>query len=137
MIPLLEFCDQLNHFLDVLRGSRGDLRALAAQRVEVFPEGFNVFLRIVIDGHATLLRFRHDAVVDISEVHDVRHAQALELQIAANNISGNCRAKISDVAIVPDGRPAVIEFRFACDHRAKLFELTGKCVVNAEHWMRV
>ena len=137
MAALFQLFDQRNHFRNVLRRSRGDLRAFAAERIKVFPKGVNVLLSIVVDGHAALLRFRHDAVVDISEVHDVRHAQALELQIPANNISGDRRAKISDVAVVPNGRPAVIEFRFAFDHRAKLFELTGECVVDAEHWMRV
>ena len=137
MIALLEFCDQLNHLRNVLRRTRGDLWPFTAERVKVFPKGVNVLLSIVVDGHAALLRFRHDAVVDIGEVHDVRHAQALELQIPANNISGDCRAKISDVAVIPNRGAAIVKLRFALDHWAKLFELAGKCVVDAEHWMRV
>ena len=117
--------------------ARSDLWPFAAQRVKVFPERLDVLRRVVIDRLPVLLRLGNDAIIDVGEIHYLRDPQAFELEIAANHIGGNRGAKVSDVAIVPDRRAAVIKLRFAFDHRAKLFKLSRECVVDAEHWMRV
>ena len=97
------------------RGARRDLGPLATERIKVFPERFNVFHCVVVDRLAALLRLRNDAVVDIRNIHRLRHAQTLELQISSQYIRRNRRPKIPNVPVIPNRRPAVIKSDLAFD----------------------
>ena len=121
----------------MLGRARRDLRPLATERVKIFPERLNVLRGVLIQRFTGLTRFRNDPIVNVGQVHHLGDAQAFELQIAAQNVGRNRRTKITDVAKIPDGRSAVIEFRFALNQRTKLFELTRECVVDAQHALRV
>src|SRR5438132_9953247 len=76
---------------------------------------------------------RDDAIVNFGYIHDLHHAITFELKVSPEHISRYRRTKISDMAVVPNRRPAVIEFHFAFDNRAKLFEPTRECVVYSQH----
>ena len=119
MVALHQLFDEGNHLGNMFRRARCNLRPLATERIKVFPERFNVLLGVVVDRFATLLRLRNDAVVDVGNVHCLGHAQALELQISAQHIRRNRRAKISDMSIIPNRWPAVIKLHFSVDERAK------------------
>ena len=104
--------------------ARRNFRALATQRVKVFPESFNIFRGVIIKRLVLFLRFRDDAIVNVRQVHDLGHAIPLEFQITANHIRGDRRTKVPDVSEVPNRRAAVIHPHFALIERTKFFELT-------------
>src|SRR5262245_40721371 len=107
--------------------------SLATKGIKVFPQRLDVLSGVFIDGLACLLRLGDDAVFDVSDIHHVRHLEAFEFQITTEDVGRDCRAKVTYVAIFPNGWTAVIELNFALLHGAKLLDTTGKCVANSKH----
>ena len=137
MIAFFEFFYQRDHFGNMFRCARRNFRPFATQRVKVLPERVDILRGVFVERLSSFAGLGNDAVVDISEVHYLRHPPAFELQIAPHQVCGDGRAKISDVAKIPDRRAAVIELYFAFNHRAKLFKLAGESVMDAQHCQRV
>ena len=131
MTGLQQFLDQRDHFGNVTRGARNDLRPFATERIEVFPERVDVLRGVVVDAQSGFLRLGDDAVFDVRDVHHVRDLEAFELQVATQDVGGDGRTEVADVAVVPDGWTTVIEANFAFAHGAKLFNLAGECVAKS------
>ena len=51
-------------------------------------------------------RLVKDPVVDIRQVHDMRHGIAAGLQVAAREVVEEKGAQIADMCVIPHGRPA-------------------------------
>src|ERR1044072_7799412 len=102
---------------------------LGAERVEVLPERRDVLRRVLVNRLPLLARELYDAVFDVRDVHHVRQAEALVLQVTAQQVAEDReRAEVSDVRVVPDGRAADVEPHLALVHGAELFELAGESV---------
>src|SRR5687767_8117134 len=125
--------DQRNHFGNMSSRAGHDVRPFTTQRIEVFPQGLDVFGGVVVYCESSFLGLGDDAVFDVGDVHHVCDVVTLELQVATNNVRGYSRAEVPDVAIVPDGRATVIETDFALAHGTKLFELPGQGVSQTKH----
>ena len=130
MAALFEAFDERDHFGDVARGARHDVWTRAAERIEIFPQRCDVFRRVLVNRHAVLLRERDDAIFNVRDVHHVRDMVALEAQVAAQDVREDVGTKVTDVAVIPDSRPAEVHPHLAFCERAKLFKLAGKCVVK-------
>src|SRR5437763_17149734 len=114
------------------RRARCDIGALATKCVEVFPKCIDVFRRVLIERLSGLVGLSDDPIIHIGQVHDGSYAQAFEFQVAPNQIRGDGRAKITDMAVIPNRQPAVIKLRLAFDERTKLFKLTSAPVMKPE-----
>src|SRR5215213_2304724 len=125
MVRGQQVLDNCDHLGNVTRGAGDNVRALAAERVEIFPQRVDVLRGVFVDCQAGLLRLGDDAVFDVSDIHHVRDFVAFELQVSTHDVGGDSAAKVADVAVIPDGRPAVIEADLAFAQRAKFFDATG------------
>ncbi len=83
--------------------------------------------------HALFLRLRDDAIFDVGDVHHVRDLEAFELQVTAQDVSGDGAAEVADVTVVPDSWTTVIKAHLAIIERVKLFDPAGECVSKSEH----
>jgi hypothetical protein len=63
--------------------------------------------------------------------------EAFELQVTTQNVSGYRRAKVSDVAIVPDRWTTVIKLHLTFLKWVKLFNASGESVAKLEHGLRI
>src|SRR5690349_15636859 len=90
-------------------GAGNDLGSLAAERLEVFPEGIDVLGCVIVDTQTGFMRLSDDTVVNVSDIHHVSNVEAFELEISTQNVGGDGAAKVSDVTVVPDGWTAVVE----------------------------
>src|SRR5215213_171023 len=135
MVRREQFLDQRDHLGNVACGAWHHVGPLAAECVKVFPERVDVLRGVLVDRQAGFLRLGDDAVFDVSDVHDMRDLVALELQVTDHDVSGDGAAEVSDVAVIPDGRTAVIEADLALAQRAKFFDATGQGIPKLEHGM--
>src|SRR5262252_9431874 len=101
-----------------------NLRTFATEGVKILPKRRYVFRGVIIERLVVFLGLGNDAIINISEVHHLHHPVALEFQITANDVDGNRGTKISNVAIVPYRRAAVIHSDFAVVERTEFFQLT-------------
>ena len=100
----------------------------------VGEEGFGVLAGVLVDGLAALGRELDDAVFDVRDVHHVRDAKTLVLEVAAEHVAeGGHRAEVADVREVPDRGAADVEPRLALAHGLELFEAAGEGVEESEH----
>ena len=120
-----QFLDQLDHFRNVKRGARHDFGSFATECIEVFPERLDVDRSVVVDTQAGFLRLGDDAVFHVSDIHHVRDFEAFEFQITTQDVGGDGAAKVADVAVIPDGRAAVVEADFTLAQGVKFFDATG------------
>ena len=61
---------------------------------------------VVADRRLSVHRLVEDAVVDVGEIHDVRHPVAGDLQVPAKQVVEKESAQVSNVRKVPHCRPA-------------------------------
>src|SRR5438874_11440956 len=110
---LFQFLDEISHLSDMTRSARRNIGALTTKRVEVFPKCINVLRRVLVERLPGLFGLSDDAIIHVGQVHHGSYAQAFELQVAPNQIRGDGRTKITDMAVIPDRRPAVVKLRLA------------------------
>src|SRR5258706_10088941 len=110
------------------RSARRDIRTLTTKRLEVFPKRIDVLRCVLVERLSGLFGLSDDAIIHVGKIHHGSYAQAFEFQVAANQIRGDGGTKITDVAVIPNRRPAVIKLRLAFDERTKFFELTRQRV---------
>ena len=87
MIRGEQLLDQFDHFGNVARGPRNDVRTFAAERVKVFPKSINVDGGVFVDAFTGFLRLCDDAVFHVGNVHYVGDFVTFELQVTAQDVS--------------------------------------------------
>ena len=93
----LELFDQRDHVFDVIRRADELFRHLDVQRVDVFEEGLDVFVREFADADSRSGGGLDDAVIHVCDVHHLHHAQPLGSQKAAEDVLKHEGAEIADV----------------------------------------
>src|SRR5207253_9559109 len=129
---LVEDLDQPHHLEDVSGGSRVLLRPLDAEGIEVLKERLDVFLGELVDGDSGIRRFLDDAVLDIGQIHHLRHLVTLLSQHAPKQILEEERSKIPDVSKIVHRRAAGVHPNVTRLERSKLFDLAAHGVVQAQ-----
>src|SRR6185369_1090474 len=100
--------DEVCHLVHVLGGSGNGFRALNAENGGVFEEEVLKLLGILADADAKLGGVGDDAIVDVSDVHDVLEAVSAHAKPATQDIDGNEGPEIADVGEVVDRGAAVV-----------------------------
>ena len=75
----------------------------------VLEERLRVGLGVFCQRRARRRRRFDGAVVDVGEVHDVKHLVARGLEVAAQQVLEEEGPEVPEVGVVPDGRPARVE----------------------------
>ena len=122
--------DEVDDLLDVFGGLRVHGRLADAERVRVGEVLGDVLFRDLLAGDALLVGALDDLVVHVGEVLHERHLVAAVLQIAAQHVEHDDRARVADVDVVIHRRAAGIHAHFARLDRHELFLLHGHGVVQ-------
>ena len=122
--------DEVNDLLDVFGGLRVHGRLADAERVRVGEVLGDVFFRDLLAGDTLLVGALDDLVVHVGEVLHERHLVAAVLQIAAQHVEHDDRARVADVDVVIHRRAAGVHAHFARLDRHELFLLHGHGVVQ-------
>ena len=101
-----------------------------AERVRVGKVLGDVFFGDLLAGDALLVGALDDLVVHVGEVLHERHLVAAVLQIAAQHVEHDDRARVADVDVVIHRRAAGVHTHFARLDRHELFLLHGHGVVQ-------
>ena len=96
----------------------------------VRPKLLNISLGDLLIGLALLVGTLDDLVVHVGEVLHERHLVAAVLQIAAQHVEHDDRARVADVDVVIHRRAAGVHTHFARLDRHELFLLHGHGVVQ-------
>jgi hypothetical protein len=121
--------DHLLHGLDLARGARADVRVEDAEAVHLLDEGVGVLLRHLRGRAALLVRAVDDFVVHVRQVLGKRDLVALVLQVAANHVEAQERARVAYVDLVVHGGAAHVHADLALVYGLELFLLVGLGVV--------
>ena len=88
----------------------------------------DIAVRDDVEVHALFVRLIDDLVVDVGEVLHEFHLVAAVLEVAAQQVEHDERARVADVEIVVHGRAAGIHFDLARGDRDELLLLAGQGV---------
>ena len=127
---LFNQCDDVR---DVLGRARVHRRALDAQRVRVGVVFLDEAVAQLLDGDALFVGAADHLIVDICEILNVLDLVALVLQIAAQRIKNNERARVADVEIVVDCRAAAVNAHLARLDGLELLFPARLRVINLHH----
>src|SRR5579864_2350240 len=116
----------------MLGGAHQLLRTLNIQRSHVFKKRFFVFARVLLDCLLVTRRIPDDLVIHVSNVHDVLKLEAALAEEATQDIDGDKRAEVSDMAVVIHGGAAGIHSYGIVRGWSKFFHLAGERVVESE-----
>src|SRR5439155_2992731 len=86
----------------------------------------------LVDGLAMLGGFFDDAILNVGQVHDLRHPVALLDEHSPEQVLEEKRPKVTNVGVVVDGGPAGVHPNVARLDGQKLFELATHRVVEAD-----
>ncbi len=118
-------------------GPRLLLGGLEPERRRVLAKRRDVAIGVLAQRHAGLVRFEDRAVVDVGEVHHVPHVEALlVLERPAQDVDGDERAEVADVAARVDGQAARIHADLVVAGGREVFFAAGQRVVKA-HELRM
>ena len=122
--------DEVDDLLDVLGGLRVHGRLADAERMRVGKVLGDVFFGDLLAGDALLVGTIDNLVVHVGEVLHERYLVAAVLQIAAQHVEHDDRARVADVDVVIHRRAAGVHTHFARLDRHELFLLHGHGVVQ-------
>jgi hypothetical protein len=97
---LLKPDGEIEHLLDVLARPRVLLGAFDPQRIEILEEGLYIRLGRLLQGQPLRGHPLDDLVLDVGDVHDLRHLEAEELEGAAQQVLPDVGPEVSDVGVV-------------------------------------
>src|SRR5437588_2518772 len=86
---------------------------LDPQRFRVFEEGVLELLGKFLEGGASFARAADRFVVNIGDVHDAMNSESARFEMALEQILENVGAKISDVGVAVNRRPACVDVDLA------------------------
>ena len=120
-----ERCDEVDDLLDVFGRLRVHGRLADAERVGVGEVFGDVFFRDFLARDALFVGALDDLVVHVGEVLHERHLVAAVLEIAAQHVEHDDRARVADVDEVIHRRTAGVHAHLAGLDRHELFLLHG------------
>ena len=120
-----ERCDEVDDLLNVFGGLRVHGRLADAERVGVGEVFGDVFFRDFLARDALFVGALDDLVVHVGEILHERHLVAAVLEIAAQHIKHDDRARVADVDEVIHRRTAGVHAHLAGLDRHELFLLHG------------
>src|SRR5262249_50242726 len=106
------------------------IRLLEVQHFPVLQERGDVLVGVVADADASRSRVCDDAVVDISEIHDLRDAKAPRPQKSPQDIVENECPEIADVREIVDCRSAGVDADLAWAQGHEGFLAAGQRVLE-------
>ena len=118
----------------MIRCGRIVLRWLNIERLDILKEHIFVDLRIVTQRFARLPGSADRLVIDIREIHNLRHAKARVLQIASQQILKHVGAKVADMGRIVDRRATGIEADMPLLKRHDLIKLPRHGVIYLHPW---
>ncbi len=123
--------DKVGHLIDVFGGEHQN-RPLNVQRSRIFQEGLGKLRGVLLHSHAIARGIANDFVVHVGDVHDVADFVSALAEKAIEKINRDECAEITDVAIVIDGWSTGVHANAVAVQRMKVFDLSGKSVIEAE-----
>ena len=128
-----QLLNQRDDIRDMLGRARIDRRALDAQRIRVGVIFLDEAIAQLLDGDALFVGAADHLIVDIGEVLNVLHFIAFVLQIAAQRVKHDKRARVADVEIVVDRRAAAVNAHLARLNGLELFLAAGLRIIDLHH----
>ena len=104
--------------------------ALDAQRVRVLVVLGDEALAQLLDGDALLVGAADHLVVDVGEVLHELDLVALVLQVPAQRVKHDERARVADVEVIVDGRAAGVNANLALLDRDEFLLAAGLCIID-------
>ena len=107
-------------------------RSFDAKRFAVGEKSLHEFFRVFADADVFRGGVSDDAVVDVSEIHDVVQAKAAKLQETPQNVLEDESAVVPNMRVVVDRGAASVHCDFAGLLRDERFSLVGESIVEAD-----
>ena len=125
-ITLVDQClDHINHPADLLRSQRIFRGRLDVHAFHVFFALCNIALRYLVSRHSLFNGLFNNLVIHVCKVGNKIHIIAFILEIPADCVEHDHRARISNMDKVIDGRSADIHPYFSFFQRNKLLLFPG------------
>ena len=122
--------DQRDDLRDMLRRARVHRRGAHAQQLGVLKIRRDEPVGQLLDGNPLFVGAADHLIVDVGEVLHERHLVAAMLEIAAQRVEHDERARVADMEIFVNRRAADVHFYLARLQRHKLFLLAGHGIEN-------
>ncbi len=119
---------EIDHFGNVIRCGRHDVRALDVQRFAILKESLGVWRRVSLDVLARLDSFVDDFVVDVRDVHHVLQRPAFASQMAPQYVLEHKGSQVSDVREVVYRRTAGVHSYGIAVIRREGLQVAGQSV---------
>jgi hypothetical protein len=130
-----------DHFRDVLRGARKDMRRQNIELLLVLMEGLGIELRDLGGGLAlfaglgdqlilTAIQYLHAHMADVGDVLDVQHLETSVLEEPAQPVGHGESTQVADMDIAVDGGAAGVHLDLARLQRHELLDLAGQSIIN-------
>ncbi len=132
VVILLQQFDQAQHLRNELRRARLLIGRQDAERGEVLLHRLDEARRERGHRFVVLRRTANDLVVDVGDVAHVGDAQPARAQPARDQIEGDKRARVAEMAIVVNGHAAHIHADHAGLDRSERLGRAGQCVVDEQ-----
>jgi hypothetical protein len=124
--------DYLNHFWDMIGGTRFHVGRQKAQGLHIFVKSATCSLCHLIDRLTGFVRSGDDLVLNIGDISDTRNPRKLMAQYAIEKIEYDERTRIANVSVVVNSRTTYVHAYVFGIERLKTLLPTRRRVVQLE-----